>query len=206
MTAQLTAQTKFTGTCPGCGSARTYTPLVPRGRSRAYAPRSPYVNVRCGECGTAVRLTAEGFTPCDHCWINYQLKPSAFWAARGLDWPVKQVGPMTVHLACASGIEAHAHDIEHERVRVDEEGIARWISNGHAVPRESALILHGLGLALDIGATKAAEEAETREFLAAYRERMAGHVPDAEELAEMRAAFGPGATVVNVITGQETQL
>jgi len=35
-----------------------------------------------------------------------------------------------------------------------------------------------------------------------YRESRKNHKPSAEELFEMRAAFGPGAEVVDVITGQ----
>lgn len=31
------------------------------------------------------------------------------------------------------------------------------------------------------------------------------HVPDAEEMYEMRAAFGEGVEVVNIITGQVTR-
>lgn len=53
---------------------------------------------------------------------------------------------------------------------------------------------------------KAAVEAHTSAFLAEYRKNMADHQHSAEELCEMRAAFGPGATVVNVITGKETKL
>ena len=53
-----TATTRFAGTCPGCGTACTYTPLTPRGRSRAYAPALPFVNIRCGGCGAKVRLDA----------------------------------------------------------------------------------------------------------------------------------------------------
>jgi hypothetical protein len=39
-------------------------------------------------------------------------------------------------------------------------------------------------------------------FLAAYREARKNYVPSAEERYEMRAAFGPGEEVVDVITGQ----
>lgn len=39
-----------------------------------------------------------------------------------------------------------------------------------------------------------------------YRERMKNHVYSAEEMFEMRAAFGEGETVVNVITGEKIQL
>jgi hypothetical protein len=53
---------------------------------------------------------------------------------------------------------------------------------------------------------QAAVTAHTDANLAAYRKAMENHVPSAEEMFEMRAAFGPGATVVNVITGKETKL
>ena len=49
----------------------------------------------------------------------------------------------------------------------------------------------------------AADRASTDAFLADYRESRKNHVPSAEERFEMRAAFGEGATVVNVITGQK---
>ena len=38
--------------------------------------------------------------------------------------------------------------------------------------------------------------------LAEYREARKNHVPSAEEMYEMRAAFGEGSTVVDIITGQ----
>jgi len=53
---------------------------------------------------------------------------------------------------------------------------------------------------------KAACEAHTSAFLAAYRKAMENHVPSEEEMFEMRGAFGPGATVVNVVTGKEIKL
>lgn len=40
------------------------------------------------------------------------------------------------------------------------------------------------------------------QFLAEYREARKNHTPSEEELFEMRAAFGEGSTVVDVITGQ----
>jgi hypothetical protein len=199
----LTPQTTFQGTCPECGRPASYHPL-PGG----YAPRSAFLNVTCRDCGSTVRLTA---TACTVCHVQALLKGSEFFAARGLDWPMTAVltpagGAVRVHKACASEAESavrHADDLD-----IDVAGIGRWTTNDQVIPDDSAAMLIALGLAqgLDLGATAAARDTETRKFLAAYRERMAGHVPDDEELAEMRAAFGPGATVVNAITGQETQL
>lgn len=47
--------------------------------------------------------------------------------------------------------------------------------------------------------SKLAREIDTQAFLAEYRKNYRG--PSAEEVAEARAALGPGARVVNVITG-----
>jgi hypothetical protein len=47
---------------------------------------------------------------------------------------------------------------------------------------------------------------EVDQMLVDYRKQMENHVPDEEELYEMRAAFGEGASVVNVVTGKVTIL
>lgn len=51
-----------------------------------------------------------------------------------------------------------------------------------------------------------AYEAESAKSLAAYRKSMENHRYSDEEMFEMRAAFGPGTTVVNVLTGKRTKL
>ena len=61
-----------------------------------------------------------------------------------------------------------------------------------------------LGIATDkvnAEATRAARETENATFLAEYRARR--NAPSAEELAEMRATFGAGATVVDALTGEK---
>ena len=50
----------------------------------------------------------------------------------------------------------------------------------------------------------AAEGNEDEEFLKEYASH--NHQPSDEELAEMKAAFGQGAKVINILTGQEIQL
>jgi hypothetical protein len=54
----LTPTTSFSGVCE-CGVKVTYTPLSPRGRSRAYAPRLPFLRVTCGVCDRKVQLIAD---------------------------------------------------------------------------------------------------------------------------------------------------
>lgn len=43
---------------------------------------------------------------------------------------------------------------------------------------------------------------DIQKVLAEYREARKNHVPSAEEMFEMQAAFGEGSTVVDIITGQ----
>ena len=56
----------------------------------------------------------------------------------------------------------------------------------------------------DSAATRAARETEVQADLESYRANR--KAPSAEELAEMRAAFGEGTKVVDVLTGKEIQL
>jgi hypothetical protein len=53
-------------------------------------------------------------------------------------------------------------------------------------------------------ASNAQRKKDTEVILAEYRKH--DRAPSQEELAEMRAAFGEGAEVVNVITGRRTKL
>jgi hypothetical protein len=47
---------------------------------------------------------------------------------------------------------------------------------------------------------------ETKKILADYREQMKKHKPSPQKLHEMRAAFGAGKVIVDVITGQRIKL
>jgi hypothetical protein len=87
-----------------------------------------------------------------------------------------------------------------------EAGVLRWSSNGrcpHDDMLAAWLVLEVITMA-QAEATSAARRAEDARFIEEYRS--ADPVPDGEQIAEMRAAFGQGATVVNVITGRKTNL
>ena len=86
------------------------------------------------------------------------------------------------------------------------DGVVRWTSNNRVMPRDCREILsHTVYRDLfNEDASRAAEEAETTAFLEAYRKSCKG--PGEEEKAEMRAAFGTGTTVVDVITGERIRL
>ncbi len=81
-------------------------------------------------------------------------------------------------------------------------GVLYWKSNDHPVP---ASVFKDAFLVASPAQVKA-EGLATEAFLNDYRKVMADHEPSGEELYEMRAAFGAGETVVNVITGKVTKL
>lgn len=82
------------------------------------------------------------------------------------------------------------------------DGVVRWTSKNRVMPKDCREILsHTVYRDLySEDASRAAEEAETAAFLDSYRKNYKG--PGEEEKAEMRAAFGVGSTVVDVITGE----
>jgi hypothetical protein len=94
----------------------------------------------------------------------------------------------------------NALKIVHDSYVVD--GVFFWKSNDRPVPVD---VFEDADLKVPTGQEAACDKA-TDAFLAEYRESMKDHVPSAEEMYEMRSAFGPGETVVNVFTGQRTHL
>lgn len=94
-------------------------------------------------------------------------------------------------------------ELSEGKITIDAEGVARNCI-GRVLMDD---LLEQLGMVTDrvnVEATRAAREAEEIVFLAEYRARRTS--PDAEELAEMQAAFGAGATVVDVLTGEIIKL
>lgn len=104
----------------------------------------------------------------------------------------------------------HPQDLEYAKKQKDnfyvKDGIARWKSNDR-VPFDDMLeCFQHLGrITEDVRKNSApAREAEAAAAIAEYRKNYKG--PSAEDLMEMRAAFGPGEKVINVLTGTEIQL
>lgn len=84
-----------------------------------------------------------------------------------------------------------------------------WQSNGSAPFTEltSEWVALGLMTQAEAEATEVLRKEQMSKFLNEYvRRRCVNPVPSAEELFEMRAAFGEGETVVDVITGQRYNL
>lgn len=83
------------------------------------------------------------------------------------------------------------------------DGLAwRWASNGRVVPLDAAA---DYGIPVNVEAQTRDRDLETAAFVADYRAAQRNRRPSAEERFELRAAFGPGRTVVNVLTGRRTR-
>lgn len=145
-------------------------------------------------------------TPCTHCRAQAAIK-GGMWADRGMDWPMTHIDGYPVHKACA---ETFGHSIESFDDATITDGVATWNANNQHPFADMLAVWAVVGLIGQdvITATEAAREAATQRFLAAYTARQAARTAAevAEERAEMLAAFGPGETVVNVITGARTEL
>lgn len=115
-----------------------------------------------------------------------------------------------------SAYEGHGHKFQVEEAQrlagklrteaVIANGVIRWLSNNQVPPADCVALAAHIGLSVDVEASTTARDADTTAFLADYRKRNARRRVTAEQRAEMRAAFGPGAKVVNVITGRVTRL
>lgn len=89
-------------------------------------------------------------------------------------------------------------------ILLDDDGGAYWKESGNYLPSNCVEILLHTDFKFSPEATAAARDRQQDEFLAQYRRT--AHIVSAEELCEMRAAFGPGETVVNLITGESIRL
>lgn len=84
---------------------------------------------------------------------------------------------------------------------MDPDGAIYWIRSGNYIPDDYCEKLEFASYKFDRQATKRARDAQSEKFLENYRKNHRGFT--AEEIAEARAAFGPGTVVVNVATGEE---
>ena len=93
---------------------------------------------------------------------------------------------------------------QRDNIEVEEDGAAKWKSNGSYLPADVVEKLTFAGADFfSAEATAAKREVQTAEYLGNYRRN---HRTTAEERGEMEAAFGKGTTVVNIITGEKIKL
>ena len=90
---------------------------------------------------------------------------------------------------------------DHGEICTTADGAAYWASSGNYLPADCVEILTYTDFAFSVEETTKAREAQTAEFIRNYH-----HEVTEEERAEMRAAFGTGTTVVDVISGKKIKL
>lgn len=87
---------------------------------------------------------------------------------------------------------------------VEADGAIKWNSNGRYLMDDFCEKLEYAGYPFSREATARKRDVQNEESIAEYRRNYRGL--SGEELAEARAAFGEGTTVVNVLTGERTRL
>lgn len=100
-------------------------------------------------------------------------------------------------------LEEIRKDLEAGKITIDENGVARNCI-GRVLMSDMLEKLTYVTDEVDAEATKAAREEEVTRSLADYRRN--AKPASEEELSEMRAAFGEGQTIVNILTGERITL
>lgn len=117
--------------------------------------------------------------------------------------PMTLTQDLPVHRSCARELDRAAEAFPSAEIR---DGALAWKSNGHhPFASDMTLLWVALGLVTVAlaDATELARAADTAAFITEYRQAQAEAGPvSAEEMFEMRAAFGPGQRVVNVLSGR----
>lgn len=85
-----------------------------------------------------------------------------------------------------------------------ENGVVSWKTNGSVIMSDMVELMLAAGCNFDPEATKVAREEQVSREIAEYRANQ--RPPSGEELYEMRAAFGEGAEVVDIITSRKIKL
>ena len=91
-----------------------------------------------------------------------------------------------------------------ENAIVESDGGIRWRTSGNYILDDFCEVLEYAGYGFSREATKVARDRQLAAFAEEYRRNYKG--PSEEELAEMRAAFGCGEKVVNILTGDVISL
>lgn len=99
---------------------------------------------------------------------------------------------------------------ERDNMIIEEDGAVRWISSGNYLPDDCMEKLeyapYDLRSKISREATKIKRDKQLHEFAEEYRKQKENYVYSEEELFEMRSAFGPGAVVMDLITGKKIRV
>lgn len=83
---------------------------------------------------------------------------------------------------------------------IDSDGAIYWKSNGNYIPEDVAEKLEYVGYEFNRTVTAEKREAQQKEQIAYYKKNK--KPTSREDITEMRAAFGTGSTIVDIITGE----
>ena len=100
-------------------------------------------------------------------------------------------------------LEEIRKDLSEGKITIDENGVARNCI-GRVLMSDMLEKLTYVTDEVDEEATKAARDEEVTRSLAEYRRN--AKPASEEEINEMRAAFGEGQTIVNILTGERITL
>lgn len=100
-------------------------------------------------------------------------------------------------------LEEIRKDLAEGKITIDKNGVARNCI-GRVLMSDMLEKLTYVTDEVDEEATKAARDEEVTRSLAEYRRN--AKPANEEELSEMRAAFGEGQTIVNILTGERITL
>lgn len=94
---------------------------------------------------------------------------------------------------------------ERDNIKVEDDGAALWISSGNYLPEDVVeKLIYGGADFFSPEATAIKRDAQDRAFIEEYRKNK--HPLSEEALCEMRAAFGEGETVIDVLSGERYEL
>ena len=91
-----------------------------------------------------------------------------------------------------------------EKATVEADGAIKWNRNGRYLMDDFCEKLEYAGYPFSREATARKRDVQNEKSIAEYRRNYRGL--SGEALAEARAAFGEGTTVVNILTGERTKL
>lgn len=101
-------------------------------------------------------------------------------------------------------IERMQRMADNDEIRTNMNGAAFWNSNGNYLPADAAEKLSHTDFPFSLEETAKAREAQTAAKIEAYARN--AKPASAEDLAEMRATFGTGTTVRDILTGERIRL
>ena len=89
---------------------------------------------------------------------------------------------------------------------IDKHGVIRWKSNKRVPPQEVLDRYKSVNAPFNMEKAIKARKKEQAEMIKEYKESQKQRKRTPEELAEMRATFGEGAVIEDVITGEKIKL